>query len=143
MNSIDRQRPSEHDQQQNDHKHERNCEKDVDDAHHHVIDAPADIARYRTIKRAHDNRNNRADDADDQADAGALGGAGKQITAQIIHAKVMTVCHGRLALQRRIAHKAPVNFLIGPGRDALAKQRKEADEHQHDHPHNRPIGNGP
>ena len=125
----------------------RQGDDDIDDAHHHVIDLAAEIARDAAVEHADDHVDQRGDHADGKADARAVEHADIQIAAERVRAEPMR-------LGRPLGDGEEIGLVIR----IRAKHRPEDGEQGDDEDHNQtehgqlilaeappcvlPIGNG-
>jgi hypothetical protein len=108
--------------QQDHEEHERHGVEDVDDAHHDVVHAPAEIARGGAPADADQEAHERRHHANEQRDAAAVERADEQVAAEGISAEDVPALPVRAD-----GYIVPVGLGIVPGRQPWTH------DHQHRH----------
>ncbi len=110
---------AEDDGQEYDEKNQRQSAQDFNDPHHHMVGAPADIARDGAVADADRQTDRARHHAHGQRDARALEGAREQIASQPIGTEPMC------ALQRGLRrHVQPIQGLAAVGIEPRPEQRQ-------------------
>ena len=117
---------TEHHHQQDHQEHERQRIHDVDEAHHQVVGASAEVAGDGAVEHADHQTDEGGDQRHRQRDLAAMQGAGQQVAAVDVGAE--DVAGGQV---RAGADGVPVDLVEFEGRQPWADQAGQHDEGHH------------